>query len=39
VNSKEADMEFEATSGFSGREARRCPNHIVSFLSHNRVLM
>ena len=31
--------EFEAMSGLSGREARRRPNHIVSFLSHNGVLM
>jgi hypothetical protein len=31
--------EFEAMSGLSGREARRRPNHVVSFLSHNGVLM
>jgi len=32
-------QEFEAMSGLSGREARRRSNHIVSFLSHNGVLM
>ncbi len=31
--------EFEAMSGLSGREARRRPNHVVSFLSHNGVLI
>ena len=31
--------EFEAMSGLSGREARRRPNNVVSFLSHNGVLM
>ena len=30
--------EFEAMSGLSGREARRRPNNVVSFLSHNGVL-
>ena len=32
-------MEFEAMSGLSGREARRRPNSVVSFLSHNGVLI
>ena len=31
--------EFESMSGLSGREARRRPNHVVSFLSHNGVLI
>jgi hypothetical protein len=31
--------EFEAMSGISGREARRRPNNVVSFLSHNGVLI
>jgi hypothetical protein len=31
--------EFEAMSGLSGREARRRPNNVVSFLSHNGVLI
>ena len=30
---------FEAMSGLSGREARRRPNNVVSFLSHNGVLI
>ena len=31
--------EFEAQSGLSGREARRSANNVVSFLSHNGVLI
>jgi hypothetical protein len=31
--------QFEAMSGLSGREARRRPNNVVSFLSHNGVLI
>ena len=31
--------EFEAMSGISGREARRRPNNVVSFLSHNGALI
>jgi hypothetical protein len=31
--------EFEAQSGLSGRGARRLGNTVVSFLSHNGVLM
>lgn len=31
--------KFGVMSGLSGREARRRPNHVVSFLSHNGVLM
>jgi hypothetical protein len=35
---REQLKEFEAMSGLSGREARRRPNNVVSFLSHNGVL-
>jgi hypothetical protein len=31
--------EFEAMSGLSGRAARRRPNMVVSFLSHNGALI
>jgi hypothetical protein len=36
---REKLKQFEALSGLSGREARRRPNQVVSFLSHNGVLI
>ena len=36
---REKLKEFEAMSGLSGREAQRRPNQVVSFLSHNGVLI
>lgn len=36
---REKLKEFETMSGLTGREARRRPNQVVSFLSHNGVLI